>query len=48
MRRAFIGGTLLLLGGALAARGKTESLLFVFLRVDHERDIASYKLYYVN
>jgi len=40
MRRAFIGGSLLLLGGAIAARSKTESLLFVFLRVDHEQDIA--------
>jgi hypothetical protein len=40
MRRPLIGATLLLLGGAIAARGKTESLLFVFLRVDHEHDIA--------
>jgi hypothetical protein len=40
MRRAFIGGLLLLLLAAIAARSKTQSLLFVFLRVDHERDIA--------
>src|SRR5258708_35419564 len=40
MRRALIGGTLLLLCGASTARGKTESLLFVFLRVDHEQDVA--------
>lgn len=46
VRRAFIGGTLLLLCGAIAAHtlpaaaGKTESLLFVFLRVDHEQDVA--------
>jgi hypothetical protein len=31
---------LLLLFAAIAARSKTESLLFVFLRVDHEHDIA--------
>jgi hypothetical protein len=40
MRRAFIGGALLLFCGAVAARSKTESLLFVFLRVDNEHDIA--------
>src|SRR5258708_10597614 len=40
MRRALMGGTLLLLGGAIVARGKTEALLFVFLRVDHEQDVA--------
>ncbi len=40
MRRALIGGTLLLLCGAITARGKTESLLFVFLRVDHGQDVA--------
>jgi len=40
MRRALIGGTLLLLCGAIAARGRTESLLFVFLRVDHDQDVA--------
>lgn len=33
-------GMALLLGGALAARSKTEPLLFVFLRVDREQDIA--------
>lgn len=40
MRRALISGGLLLLCGAIAARSKTESLLFVFLRVDHEHDVA--------
>ncbi len=40
MRRALIGGVLLLLCGSMAARSKTESLLFVFLRVDHEQDVA--------
>src|SRR6202140_3797372 len=40
MRRAFTVGTLLLLFAAIAARSKTESLLFVFLRVDREHDIA--------
>ncbi len=46
MRRNFIAGTLLLCCGAIAVRslpavpGKPESLLFVFLRVDHPRDIA--------
>jgi hypothetical protein len=35
-----IGGTALLFCTAIAARSKTESLLFVFLRVDHEHDIA--------
>ena len=40
MRRALIAGTLLVLSGAIAVRSKTESLLFVFLRVDHEHDIA--------
>jgi hypothetical protein len=40
MRRAFIGGTLLLFCAAIAARSRTEPLLFVFLRVDREKDIA--------
>jgi hypothetical protein len=40
MRRAFIGGALLLFCGTVATRSKTESLLFVFLRVDQEHDIA--------
>ena len=40
MRRALISGGVLLLCGAIAARSKTEPLLFVFLRVDHEHDIA--------
>jgi hypothetical protein len=40
MRRALISGGVLLLCGAIAARSKTESLLFVFLRVDHAQGIA--------
>jgi hypothetical protein len=40
MQRALIGGALLLLCGAIAARSKTQSLLFVFLRVDHDHDVA--------
>jgi hypothetical protein len=40
MRRIAIGGMALLLCDAIAARSKTESLLFVFLRVDHEHAIA--------
>jgi hypothetical protein len=40
MRKTLVSGAMLLLGGAIAARGKTESLLFVFLRVDHKQDIA--------
>jgi len=43
MRRPLIAGTVLVLGSALVARGKTESLLFVFLRVDHEHDIAIFR-----
>lgn len=46
MRRTVIGGVALLVCGGIAARGlpssaeKTESLLFVFLRVDHQQGIA--------
>ena len=40
MRRALIAGTLLVLSGAIVARGKTESLFFVFLRVNREQNIA--------
>ena len=40
MRRVFIGGITLLLCGAISARSKTEPLVFVFLRVDSEQDIA--------
>src|SRR5205807_1119311 len=40
MQRAFIGGGLLLLCGAIVARAKTDPLLFVFLRIDHERGVA--------
>jgi len=40
MKRALFAGAILLLCGAIAAHSKTESLLFVFLRVDHEQDVA--------
>jgi hypothetical protein len=40
MGRILIGAVVLLLSGAIVARSKTESLLFVFLRGDHEHDIA--------
>src|SRR5229473_5365981 len=40
MRRLVIGGLVLLLCGGISARSKTEPLLFVFLRVDHEQDVA--------
>ena len=40
MRRVFIGGIALLLWGALAARSKTEPLIFVFLRVERQQDLA--------
>ena len=40
MRRVFIGGLTLLLWGAIAARSKNDPLMFVFLRVDHEHDVA--------
>src|SRR5712664_427398 len=40
MRRILIGAIGLLLSGMAAARSKTERLVFVFLRVDHEQDVA--------
>jgi hypothetical protein len=40
MRRAFIAGATLLFCGAIAARSKTEPLVFVFLRVDRTQDVA--------
>ncbi len=40
MRRVFIGGIALLLCGAIAARSKTEPLIFVFLRVEHQQELA--------
>jgi hypothetical protein len=40
MKRALFAGAILLLVGVISARSKTEPLLFVFLRVDHEHDIA--------
>jgi len=40
MRRAFIAGVTLLFSGAIAARSKTEPLVFVFLRVDRTQDVA--------
>ncbi len=40
MRRVFIGGIALLLCGGISARSKRDPLVFVFLRVDHEQDVA--------
>ena len=40
MRRASIGGIVLLLCGGISARSKSDPLVFVFLRVDREHDIA--------
>ena len=40
MRRIAIGGIALLLCGGISARSKRDLLMFVFLRVDHQRDIA--------
>jgi hypothetical protein len=40
MRRIFLGGIGLLLCGGLFARSKTDPLMFVFLRVDREHDVA--------
>ena len=40
MRRVFIGGIALLLCGGISARSKSDPLMFVFLRVDREHDIA--------
>ena len=40
MRRVFIAAGSLLLGGAIAARSRTEPIVFVFLRVDSARNVA--------
>ncbi len=40
MRRILIGGIALLLCGVITAHSKPDPLVFVFLRVDHEQDIA--------
>ena len=40
MRRILITGIALLLSGAIAARSKNDPLMFVFVRVDHEQDVA--------
>jgi hypothetical protein len=40
MRRLFLGGIVLLSCGTIVARSKTDSLMFVFLGVDHEQDVA--------
>jgi len=40
MRRIFIGGIALLLCGAITAHSKPDPLVFVFLRVDREQDVA--------
>jgi hypothetical protein len=40
MRRAVVGGVGLLLCGVIAAREKADPLVFVFVRVDREKDVA--------
>ena len=40
MRRILIGGIALLLCGGIAARSKNDPLMFVFLRVDAQQDVA--------
>jgi len=40
MRRVFLGGLALLFCGVIAAREKPEPLVFVFVRVDREKDLA--------
>jgi len=40
MRRAFLAGLVLLSAGVIAAREKTEPLVFVFLRVERGHDVA--------
>jgi hypothetical protein len=40
MRRILIGGIALLLCGGISARSKSGPLMFVFLRVDREHDVA--------
>ncbi len=40
MRRALIGGLALVLCGVISARSKSDPLMFVFLRVDREHDVA--------
>ncbi len=40
MRRVFIGGIALLLGGGMFARSKSDPLVFVFLHVDRGQDVA--------
>ena len=40
MRRILIGGIALLLCGGISARSKRDPLIFVFLRVDRDQDVA--------
>ena len=40
MQRIFIGAIAVLLCGAISARSKSDPLVFVFLRIDRERDVA--------
>ncbi len=40
MRKVFISGIALLLCSGISARSKRDPLMFVFLRVDHEQDVA--------
>jgi hypothetical protein len=40
MRRIVISGIALLLCGGISARSKTDQLVFIFLRVDREQNVA--------
>ena len=40
MRRILIGAIALLLCGGISARSKSDPLVFVFLRVDRQQDVA--------
>jgi hypothetical protein len=40
MRRALLAASALLFCGAIAAREKADALVFVFVRVDREKDVA--------
>jgi hypothetical protein len=40
MRRIFIGGIALVLCGGISARSKRDPLMFVFLRVEREQNVA--------
>jgi len=40
MQRAFVAGSLLLVGSAITASSKSDQLVFVYLRVDPKQDVA--------